>query len=54
MSVLCCGSILAVGMVSMEYGGASTRWSNELSTYNNLCLVLALYEKCLAVDPRTI
>ena len=31
MSVSGCGSILAVGMVSVEYGGASARWSNKVT-----------------------
>ena len=31
MSVLGRGTMLAVGMVSVEYGGASARWSNEVT-----------------------
>ena len=31
MSVSGRGTMLAVGMVSMEYGGASARWSNEVT-----------------------
>ena len=31
MSVLGSGPMLAVGMVSMEYVGASDRWSNKVT-----------------------
>ena len=31
MSVSGRGPMLAVGMVSVEYGGASARWSNEVN-----------------------
>ena len=31
MSVSVRGPMLAVGMVSVEYGGASARWSNEVT-----------------------
>ena len=31
MSVPGCGPMLAIGMVSVEYGGASARWSNEVT-----------------------
>ena len=31
MSVSGRGPMLAVGMVSVEYGGASSRWSNEVT-----------------------
>ena len=46
-------SVLGRGPMLAVYGGASARWSNEVTNLNNLCLVLALCEKNLAVDPMT-
>ena len=38
MSVLGRGPMIAVGMVSVEYCGASTRWSNEVTDLKRFML----------------